>query len=80
MGDPDSNYEYLRQQQKQAAYEKGQIPSDRIAGISPFTIIPVVYLLMNGLPAKPEQMKPSLSDREIDLLHKRYIESLNKGK
>jgi hypothetical protein len=80
MGDPATNYEYLRQQQRQDAYEKGQIPSDKIAGVSPFMIIPAMYLLMNGLPEKPGPFKPSLTDHEIDLLHKKYLERQNKVK
>ena len=36
IGDPQSNYEILRNRQRIEAYEKGGIPSDRIAGFSPF--------------------------------------------
>lgn len=77
LGDPTSNYDLLRQKQKIDAYEKGGIPSDRIVGISPLLLIPAVYLLMNGLPEKPELLKPQLTPEEVDLLHKKYLETRN---
>jgi len=75
LGDPLSNYEIIKMQQRNVAYEKGQIPSSAIAGISPFMIVPALYLLMNGLPPKPIPMKPDLTEEEINQIHKRYIES-----
>ena len=76
LGDPSLNYEVLRQQQKVDAYSKGQIPPDRIAGLSPFMIIPAAYLLMNGLPGKPSPMKPQLTEQEVDQLHRKYLETI----
>jgi hypothetical protein len=38
LGDPASNYRVLHEQQKVDAYEKGGIPSDRIAGLSPLSL------------------------------------------
>lgn len=76
LGDPSLNYEVLRQQQRADAYSKGQIPPDRIAGLSPFMIIPAVYILMNGLPGKPPPMKPQLTEQEVDQLHRKYLETI----
>lgn len=76
LGDPSMNYEVIRQQQRSSAITKGQIPSDRIVGISPLLLIPAAYLLMNGLPEKPSPMKPHLSEQEVDQLHRKYLESL----
>lgn len=75
LGDPLSNYEVIRMQQRTQAYEKGQIPSSGIAGISPFMIVPAIYLLMNGLPPKPMPMKPDLTEEELLRIHKKYLES-----
>jgi hypothetical protein len=52
LGDPTSNYELLRQNQKINAFEKGGIPSDKIVGFSPFMLLSAAYLLINGLPEK----------------------------
>lgn len=79
LGDPSINYEVLRQQQRNDAYTKGQIPSDRIVGISPLMLIPAAYLLMNGLPGKPSPLKPQISEQEEDQIHRKYIETLKKG-
>jgi len=78
LGDPSLNYEVLRQQQRVDAYTKGQIPPDRIVGISPLTIIPAVYLLMNGLPGKPPPLKPQLTELEVDELQRTYLEKIRK--
>jgi hypothetical protein len=75
LGDPIINYELLRQKQRSDAYTKGQIPPDKMIGISPLLLIPAAYLLMNGLPEKPEMPDPVLSDHEIDQIHKRYLQS-----
>lgn len=76
LGDPSTNYEVLRNQQKSEAYTKGQIPSDRIVGLSPFMLIPAAYLLMNGLPEKPSPLKPQLTEQEVDHIHKTYLERM----
>ncbi len=76
LGDPESNYEMLRQRQKVNAYEKGGIPSDRILGISPLMLIPAAYLLIHGLPEKPAAYKPEITSRELADLNKRYLELL----
>lgn len=70
LGDPDNNYRYIREQQKVNAYERGQIPSDRIAGLSPFMLLPALDLLINGLPEPPPAFKPEISDYELQQIRK----------
>ena len=79
LGDPAMNYEMLRQQQKNDAYSKGQIPSDKIVGLSPLLLIPAAYLLIHGMPEKPSAVKPVVTDQEVNMIISRYMESL-KGK
>jgi hypothetical protein len=78
LGDPASNYELLRQQQKTNAFEKGGIPSDKIAGFNPLILIPAAYMLIHGLPEKPEPMKPTISAYERDQLTRAFLASKNK--
>lgn len=78
LGDPASNYNVIHQKQRQDAYEKGGIPSDRMVGLSPFMIIPAAYLLLNGLPPKPAPMKVPLTRQELEQIHKKYLETVNK--
>lgn len=78
LGDPSSNYELLRQQQRTDAFEKGGIPSSRIVGITPFSVIPVIYSLLKGLPGKPAPMKSHLTRQEVDQINKKYLESIHK--
>lgn len=73
-GDPTINYEVLRRKQVIDAYEKGGIPSDKMASISPFVIVPAIYLLMNGLPEKPAAPTPRISNRELERLKNTYRE------
>lgn len=76
LGDPADNYAHLAQKQKINAYEKGGIPSDQIAGISPLLLIPAAYLLIHGLPEKPAPLAPQLTGSEIDQIQKKYLETL----
>lgn len=78
LGDPATNYELLRQKQKVDAFEKGGIPSDKIAGISPLLLIPAAYLLIHGVPEKPAPLKPQLTDREVEQIQKKYLETLKR--
>ncbi len=64
LGDPAMNYEFLRQKQRTEAIEKGGIPSDKMVGLSPFTIIPLIYILAKGLPEDPKPPAPYISARE----------------
>lgn len=73
LGDPASNYQLLRHQQKINAFEKGGIPSDRIAGISPFMLLPAAFLLFNGFPERPDSFKPDISDDELNRIMKEYL-------
>jgi hypothetical protein len=76
LGDPASNYAILRQQHMINAYEKGGIPSDRMVGLSPFMLIPAIYLLMNGFQEKAAPMKSNLTRQELDQINKKYLETL----
>ncbi|MCX6333428.1 MAG: hypothetical protein NT092_03895, partial [Bacteroidia bacterium] len=78
LGDAATNYAMLREQQKNDAYSKGQIPPDKIAGLSPLLLIPAVYLLINGLPEKPSAVKPVVTDQETNMIISRYMEFLKK--
>jgi hypothetical protein len=78
LGDPAMNYEVIRQQQKADAYSKGQIPPDKIIGLSPLLLIPAAYLLINGLPENPAAVKPIVTDQETNMIKSRYIEILRK--
>ena len=78
LGDPMNNYAVISQQQKTMAYERGGIPSEQTVAISPFLIIPAAYLLIKGPPEKPVSMKSTLSPAEVDEIHRRYMENVNK--
>jgi len=78
LGDPAMNYESLRQQQKNNAYSKGQIPSDKIVGLSPLLLIPAAYLLIHGLPEKPSAVRPVVTDKETEMIISRYMETIRK--
>ena len=80
LGDPASNYDILRQRQKTEASEKGGIPSDKMIGISPLLLIPAAYLLIQGLPDRPEPFKPELTKSEVDQIQKKYLETLRNRK
>jgi hypothetical protein len=80
LGDPATNYDMLRQKQKIDAYEKGGISSDKIAGISPFLLVPAAYLLIHGLPEKTAPLEQKLTQQELDQIQKIYLESLRQQK
>jgi hypothetical protein len=80
LGDPSTNYEFLRRKQTIDAYERGGIPSDKILGLSPLLLLPAAYLFIQGLPEKPSPLKPRLSDSDIDLIQKKYLEILRQKK
>ncbi|HUW93930.1 MAG TPA: hypothetical protein VMV74_12250 [Bacteroidales bacterium] len=65
LGDPSTNYELLRQKQRIEAYEKGGIPTDKMLGLSPLLIIPVIYVLAKGFPGDPQPPAPYISSREL---------------
>lgn len=78
ISDPLANYAVISQKQKTMAYEKGGIPSDQTVALSPFLIVPAVYLLIRGFPEKPSPMKSTLTPAEVDQIHRRYLETVNK--
>jgi hypothetical protein len=80
MGNPNTNYEMLRQKQRLDAKEKGGIPSDRMIGISPLLIIPAAYLLMNGLPSRPQPPAPRVTDQELERIRKIHNDLIYKKK
>jgi len=65
LGDPVANYELLRQKQRTDAIERGGVPSDKMLGLSPFTILPLIYILAKGLPEAPKPPAPYISSREM---------------
>lgn len=76
LGDPASNYSLLHEKQRIQAFEKGTIPSDRMVALSPFILIPAAYLLIHGLPGREPPMKANLTKQELELLHTKYLESV----
>jgi hypothetical protein len=81
LGDPETNYQLLKQKQTIDAYEKGGIPSDMMIGINFISIIPAtIYLLANGLPERPDPPKPNLSQKEMEKIKAIYKRNLEKGK
>jgi hypothetical protein len=80
LGDPASNYVYLRQRQKKDAYERGAIPSENFITLNPLLLIPAAYLLIHGTPEKPPPLEQNLTDQEIDQIQKKYLESLHQRK
>lgn len=78
LGTADDNYAAIMQQQKDDAYSKGMVPSDKIAAISPLLLVPVAYLLMHGTPEKPVPMKQPLTGYEVDQIHKKYLKTHKK--
>lgn len=80
LGDPASNYGLLRQRQKINAYEKGGIPSDRIAGLNPLLLLPAAYMLIHGAPEKPEPFEHRLTDQEREQIMKKYQEMQQQNK
>jgi hypothetical protein len=80
LGDPATNYEFLRHRQKTEAFEKGGIPSDKMLGISPLMLIPAAYLLIHGLPEPSPPPKPQITSKDLEELQKLYQGSLRNRK
>ncbi len=70
LGDPATNYELLRQKQRMEAYEKGQIPSSQMLGLSPLILIPILYRLASGPPEDPKPPAPHISARDMEHLRR----------
>ena len=73
LGDPQANYNLIHRMQSGAAYEKGQIPASAIAGFSPLLIIPAAYLLIHGMPEKPDSFENKPSEKEVDQIKNEYF-------
>jgi hypothetical protein len=80
MNDPASNYATIRQKQTIAAYERGGIPSDQMFGFNALVLIPAAYMLLKGLPPKPDAYKPEIPPYELDQIQKKYMESQRQQK
>lgn len=76
LGDPENNYNVINQRQKLSAFEKGGISSEHIAGFNSLIFLPAVYILMRGLPENQPPVRPSLSDAEIEQVHRKYLETV----
>jgi hypothetical protein len=76
LGDPEANYNLIHKRQGIAAYEKGGIPSDAIAGFSPLILIPAAYMLLHGLPEKPSPYQKKLTQEELEQIKKLYKQVL----
>jgi hypothetical protein len=48
------------------AGEKGGIPSGQMVIFSPFTLIPIIYMLATGLPEDPPAPAPHISVKELN--------------
>ena len=78
--DPAYSYSVLSQKQRINAYGKGQIPSDQIFGANALLLIPAAILYLKGMPEKPGPLKSDLTEHELDMLQKRYFETLKQRK
>jgi hypothetical protein len=70
LGDPLNNYELIRQAQKMSAYEKGQIPSGQMIGLSPLILVAIIHRLASGPPEDPVPPAPHISVRDLEHLRR----------
>ncbi|HVN58603.1 MAG TPA: hypothetical protein VMT63_09920 [Bacteroidales bacterium] len=80
LGDPLSNYEVLRLQQKVNAYEKGGIPSSRMVAVSPLLLLPAAYLLLHGPPETPSPPAKEISQKDLNDISRKYLEIVRSRK
>jgi len=66
LDDPAANYDVIRRAQAVAAGEKGGIASGQMISFSPFTIIPLIFILAKGLPEDPPAPAPYISEKELN--------------
>jgi hypothetical protein len=78
LGDPATNYNYLKTKMKYDAFERGTIPSEKILGLSPFLIVPAAYLLIYGVAELPPPPKAQISAKDMNELRKKYLETTGK--
>jgi hypothetical protein len=62
------------------ASEKGGIPSDQMLVFSPFTLIPLVYVLAKGLPENPVPPAPYISPNELNRIRALHDSLIYKSK
>ncbi len=74
LGDPSANYNLIMQKQKVYAQERGGIPSDKIVGFNPLILLPAAYLLIHGLPEKPDAMEKEITKEELGQIREKYLE------
>ena len=77
LDDPTTNYSVLQNRQFINAIDKGGIPSGQYTPLNPLLLIPAAYLLIYGFPEPAPPMKSNLTKKELDQIHKKYLESLN---
>jgi hypothetical protein len=80
LGDPAANYELIRMKHRIDASEKGGIPSDQMLVFSPFTLIPLVYVLAKGLPENPVPPAPYISPNELNRIRALHDSLIYKSK
>jgi hypothetical protein len=74
LSSPEDSYAVVIQRQKEDAFSRGGIPSDKILGISPLLLVPAAYMLLKGPPELPAHVKPVFSDYELEQIQKKYLE------
>jgi hypothetical protein len=74
LGNAQNNYALLNQRQKTAAFEKGTIASEHIAGLDAFMLIPAGIMILRGLPDNHPEFKQQLTNKEVELIQNRYLE------
>jgi hypothetical protein len=77
LGDPFSNYELLRQKQKVVAFERGGIPTDQMLSVSPLLLIPVLF---HRQPEKPVPLESKITENELYLIQKKFMETIEQRK
>lgn len=78
MVDARANYDVIRRRHTINAFEKGGIPSSQMVAVSPFMIVPALYLLMNGLPEEPKVPPARISNKDLDRLRKAWRDNIYK--
>ncbi|HEX2921731.1 MAG TPA: carboxypeptidase-like regulatory domain-containing protein [Bacteroidales bacterium] len=74
LGDPSLNYNLIHKKQTIDASEKGGIASSGMVSLNPLAIgLAAVYLIKNGLPEKPQPIKRTIPDYELELIKKEYL-------
>ncbi len=74
LSSPEDSYAVIIQRQKEDAFSRGGIPSDKIIGLSPLLLVPAAYMLLKGPPKLPATVKPVFSDYELEQIQKKYLE------